>query len=372
MAGSVSVRLKGLKANQGEGQRAHDARTAGQVPNYVDVEKTPNNQVLLGEMSSQVIKDSLFEQSQRIRKTIKKKPRKDANFFLSGVLTFDKSARDLVNQQPPDALAEKFVNDLSAQYGVKAIYLVRHSDESTNHYHFLMENINEQGRAVTNRLNRQALARLQDKAGEVFSEIGLSRGIKKIERLVKGEEYSKTVHRSVRELHNDLPREISVMEGLRDQVRSEIDRFVEMAPPPKPIKVEIVKERHPQGPKIEMVEVIPAADFDRYKKSVEGRVALAESVLAGDMVPGEEYRAANQKLTTARKELEATQKTMEMSRQEIETTRKEVGFLRRLVFWIREHFPSIWDHIPMDDLVKENEATHSHPGGPGGHSPLGL
>ena len=141
-----------------------------------------------------------------------------------------------------------------------------------------------------------------------------------------------------------------------------------MAPPPKPIKVEIVKERHPQGPKIEMVEVIPAADFDRYKKSVEGRVALAESVLAGDMVPGEEYRAANQKLTTARKELEATQKTMEMSRQEIETTRKEVGFLRRLVFWIREHFPSIWDHIPMDDLVKENEATHSHPGGP----PLGL
>ena len=118
-----------------------------------------------------------------------------------------------------------------------------------------------------------------------------------------------------------------------------------------------------------MVEVIPAADFYRYEKSVESRVAIAESVLAGDMVPGEELRGANLKLTTTRKELEVTQKALEVSQQEIETTRKEVGFLRRLVSWIREHFPSIWDHIPMDDLVKENEATHSHPGGPGGIVP---
>ncbi len=372
MAGMVSVRLKGLKATQGEGQRAHDARTAGQVPDYVDVKKTEKNQVLLGEMSPQILKDSLFEQSQRIRKATRKAPRKDANFFLGGILTFDKLARDLVNQQPPDVLAEKFVNEISAHYGVKVIYLVRHSDESTNHYHFLLENINEQGRAVTNQLNKQALARLQDKAGEAFSEIGLSRGIKKIERLAKGEDYSKTVHRSVQELHNDLPKEISVMEGLRDQVRSEIDRFAEMAPPPKPVKVEVVKEHHPHGPKTEMLEVILPTEFDRYKKSVESRVAIAESVLAGDMVPGEELRGANLKLTTTRKELEVTQKALEVSQQEIETTRKEVGFLRRLVSWIREHFPSIWDHIPMDDLVKENEATHSHPGGPGGIVPPGL
>ena len=366
MPGMVSVRIKGLKANQGEGQRAHDARAAGQVPNYVDIEKTEKNQVLTGEMSQQTIKDSLFEQSQRIRKATRKSPRKDANFFLSGVLTFDKSARDLVNQQSPDALAEKFVNDLAAQYGVKVIYLVRHSDESTNHFHFMLENIDKQGKAMTNRLNRQALARLQNKAGEVFSEIGLSRGIKKIERLAKGEPYAKTVHRSVRELHDDLPKEISVMEDLRDQVRSEINRFAEMAPPPKPIRVEIVKERHLHGPKTEMVEVITAVDFGLYEKSVQSRVALAESILVGDMVPREELRAAKQKLSGLKAEQEQTQR-------ELLKTRREVGFLRRIVSWIREHFPSVFDHIPMDDLARENDADQLViKGGPGGIVPPGL
>lgn len=373
MPGMVSVRIKGLKANQGEGQRAHDARTAGQVPNYVDVERTDHNQVLLGEMSPEILKDSMFEQSQRIRKAIRKAPRKDANFFLSGVLTFDKSARELVNQQSPDALAKKFVNELSTQYKVKVIYLVRHSDESTVHYHFLLENINEQGRAVTNRLNKQALARLQDKAGEVFSEIGISRGIKKIERLAKGEDYSKTVHRSVRELHDDLPREISVMKDLRDQVLSEIDRFAETTPPPNPIRVEIIKERHPQGSKTEMVEVIPAADFYRYEKSVQDRVALAESVLAGDMVPGEELRATNQELSSLKAEQEQTRQKFEETQRELLKTRREVGFLRRIVSWIREHFPSVFDHVPMDGLAKENDANQPLiNGGPGGIVPPGL
>lgn len=379
MAGIVSVRIKGLKATQGEGQRAHDARTAGQIPGYVDIERTDQNHLLIGEMSPQNLKDSLFEQSQRIRKATRKAPRKDANFFLSGVLTFDKSAKDLVNQQPPDVLAMKFIEEISSQYDVKPLYLVRHNDESTNHYHFLLENIDGQGKAVTNRLNRQALARLQDKAGEVFSEIGLSRGIRKKERLANGEDYAKTIHRSVKQLHDDLPKEISVMEDLRDQVRSEIDRFAEMAAPPKPIKVEVVKEHHPQGPKTEMMEVIRPTDFDRYKKSVEGRVALAESVLAGDMVPGEEYRTVRQELTglkadqeQTQQELKETQKALEMTKQELGKTKQEAGFLRRLVAWIREHFPSVWDHIPMADLANENEAIPSHPGGPGGIVPPGL
>ena len=230
---------------------------------------------------------------------------------------------------------------------------------------------------MTNRLNRQALARLQDKAGEVFSEIGLSRGIKKIERLAKGEDYAKTVHRSVRELHDDLPGEISVMAGLmaglRDQVKEEIVRFAEMAPPPKPIKVEIVKERHPQGLKIEMVEVIPATDFDRFANSVQGRVALAESVLAGDMVPGGEFRAAKQELRGLKAEQEQTRQNFEETQRELLKTRREVGFLRRIVSWIREHFPNIWDHIPMDDLAKKNEANQPVVnGGPGGIVPPGL
>ena len=161
------------------------------------------------------------------------------------------------------------------------------------------------------------------------------------------------------------------MAGLRDQVKEKIVRFSEMVPPPKPIKVEIVKERHPQGPKTEMVEVIRVIDFERYENSVQGRVALAESVLAGDMVPGGELRAAKQELSALKSEQEQTLQKLEEDQRELVKTRREVGFLRRIVSWIREHFPSIFDHIPMDDLAKKNEANQPViNGGPGGIVPL--
>lgn len=354
----VSVHLIPRKASKGAWQLAHDFRT--QVPDYVDSEKIKENRVLLGEdVTPQSIKDSIFEQSLRIRKATKKSPRKDANFFLSVVISFSAEARDFVNQNPPeslDALAVKYAEDFAARFDVKLLYVVVHVDESTRHYQFLTENINGNGNSLNNQLGKKDLSALQDKAGEIFAEVALSRGIKKKERLANGEDYAKTVHRSVKQLHEDLPREISFMENQRDQARAELLNFLQEAPEP---------ESFLSGGE----EVVKKSELDRFKMAVGTEVAVARCLLAGDMIPGSEHREAIQELNTLKSGLEESKKALEVSHQELETARKEAGFFRQLVSWIREHFPSIWDHIPMDDLVKENEAIPSQPGGPGGIAP---
>lgn len=356
----VNVHLIPRKATQGLGQHAHDFRT--QVPGYVDSEKVKDNRVLFGkDVTPQTIKDSIFEQSLRIRKATKKAPRKDANFFLSAVISFSKEARQMVNENPPeslDTLAVKYAEDFSSKFDVKLLYCGVHVDESTRHYQFFTENINGKGNSLKNQLTKKDLSALQDRAGEIFAEVGLSRGIKKIERIANGEDYSKTVHRSVKQLHEDLPKEISVMETLRDRVREELDNFIQEAPEPKPILV---------GTE----QFVKKSEFDNFRMAIGNQVALAKSVLSGDMVTGSQYRVATQELTATKTDLEEAKKTLEITQSDLKKTKKEVGFLRRVISWIREYFPSVMDHIPMSELAEKKEATQPHQGGgPGGIAPL--
>jgi hypothetical protein len=202
MAGVVSVRVQGVKGVKAGGQVSHDSRK-GQVPGYVDKERSSQNQLLIGSFDSLKVKGQ--EQVQRYRELSHKEMRKDANLFIAGVITFDREAKMQVDSSPPDAQAKRFVESFCKKYKTEPVYLVRHSDESTVHYHFMTENIDKEGKAVTNKLDRGALKSLQDDAGQVFSAVGLTRGTPKVDRIKNGEPTSAYIHRSVKELHEDLP-----------------------------------------------------------------------------------------------------------------------------------------------------------------------
>ena len=373
MPGMVSIRINGLKAGEkfgsGSGQRTHDART-GLVPRYIDETKSSQNRVLLGSMAPETLMESQHEQSARIRVYTKKAPRRDANFFISGVIGFSKEARNGVNNKPPDPLARELVEDFARKRDLKIIYLVRHSDESTTHYHFMTENIDTQGKAVMRTINRKALSELQDRAGEIFERIGLTRGVKKKERLENGEPYSKTIHRSVRQLHDNLPGEIKSLEEKRNQIQEKIAGFSSQAPEPKVIPVEIVKERHLLRTETVKAKVININDFERYKKSVAGRVASAETLLKGDVVPGQEFREVSQELTATkadlaqtRMNLSNTQKELVNTRGELQRAKKEIVVLRRIIDWVQEHFPRILEQFVA---TQEEEDKITPLGAPGG------
>ena len=361
MAGMVSVRVWGTQSAIGE--LGHDARTSKKIPKNVDQTRTHLNRVLIGSMTQEDLVKSKREQGERIRSFTKKAPRRDANYYIPGIITFSKEARNKVNSMPPDGQAMKFVEDVSKKHDVKIIYLVRHSDESTTHYHFMLEYVNSDGRAVGRKLNKKALSGLQDEAGMVFGSIGLTRGVKKTERLARGEDFSKTVHRSVRQLHDDLPGEIASKKSELDQIQEKVAEFTKQAPEPKPILVEIVKERHLLRTETTKARVININDFERYKKSVASRVAVADTILNGDVVPGEEFREVSQDLSMTRADLAQTKIELSNVRQELKATRgelqkakKEIGVLRRIIDWVAEHFPNILNRFVAD---QEKVATPS-------------
>ena len=371
MAGMVSVRVKGLRSPQSHGAFGHDSRT-GYIPKNVDRSRTHLNTVLIGDMTLESLSRSREEQEVRIRNYTKKAPRKDANYYISGIITFSKEARDDVNSRPPDEQAKKFVEDLARSLNLKILYLIRHSDESTNHFHFMLENIDTEGRAIGRKFNKKALSELQDKAGDAFGKIGIKRGIKKKERLENGEPYAKTVHRSVHQLHVDLPKEISELEEKRDdlkhqtqKIQEKIVEFTTLVPEPKAIPVEIVKERHLLKTETIKTKVININDFARYKKSVAGRLAAADTVINGDVVPGEEFRTVSQALTAAKADLAQTRIELSNTRHELGSTRgelqkakKEIGVLSRIIDWIAEHFPEVLKRF-VADQEKEVMATPS-------------
>ncbi|MHB1562642.1 MAG: plasmid recombination protein [Leptospirillum sp.] len=372
MAGIVSVRVWGTQSAIGE--LGHDARTSKKIPKNVDQTRTHLNRVLIGSMTQEDLEKSKREQTERIRSFTKKAPRRDANYYIPGIITFSKEARNQVNSMPPDGQAMKFVEDVSKKNDVKIIYLVRHSDESTTHYHFLLEYVDSDGRAVGRKLNKKALSGLQDEAGMIFGSIGLTRGIKKTERLARGEDFAKTVHRSVRQLHEDLPGEIAIKKSQLDQIQEKVASFSTQVPEPKAVPVEIVKERHLFRIETAKARVINFDDFERYKKSVAGRIAVTDTILSGDVVPGEEFREVSHDLSMTRADLAQTNVDLSNARQELITTRGElqeakekIGVLRVIIDWVQDHFPVVLERFldeQQEDDAKESPSPPS--GGPRG------
>jgi chromosome segregation ATPase len=66
------------------------------------------------------------------------------------------------------------------------------------------------------------MSQMQEIAAAVWSDLGIERGERKSERIARGDDADKIYHRGVKQLHEDLPKEIK---SLQDQVKSlELDR----------------------------------------------------------------------------------------------------------------------------------------------------
>lgn len=234
----VSVRVKPVKS--GTRQLQHDTRERS--PQYVDQSRSVDNVFILGSgVDIERLKALETEQRQAFESSVGRKLRKDGNMFVTGVLTFggegfqDKTSKNLDRL---DARASEFVKDLCDKEGISPVYLVRHADEASPHYHFMTTNVRNDLSAgpahstFSAGLDRTRLSELQDQAGAAFRDLGFDRGIKKVERLKAGEDYSVTVHKSVRHFHSELePRlretqeKIQELERVRDQKALQVERL---------------------------------------------------------------------------------------------------------------------------------------------------
>lgn len=353
----VSFRIKNLKSGEASGAVGHDLRK--KVPSYVDRSKTHKNAILFGGPPD--IPSSIRSQGERVKARTGKKIRKDANLFLCGILTFSRDAREQVNSTPPDAQAKNFAEKFAEENRVRLLYLVRHSDETTTHYHCLWENITSDGESAKNKLSPPILSKWQDIAGQVFSQVGIGRGIPKAERIARGDDASKTIHRSVKRLHEDLPAEIAkeeerLREAAERRISLESD-FLEtiraeaktLPPLPEPEEAEVVTERSLLGgTKTRTVKVFRAKPVLKFFEALAPHLAAAR-ILEREVVPVEDHRSLLAERDGLAERLAATERRVSRLEAALEKARK-------FVEWIKSGFPEIFSrYVSMSQRSHEGE-----------------
>lgn len=226
-ARTLSFRTLILNRDKFLGQRRHDLRI-GKQPGYVVEEKSVNNTLLFiqpgygPDFAKQKLTRAVDSDERQMDLRRKNKTRA-RNLWRMALLTFSEGAQVSLGNIHPDDEAVKVMQDFADRHQVRLLLVVAHRDETAIHYHSLYENISLAGSALC--LNASQLSAEQDISASHFAHLGISRGVLKVKRVADAEPVHKTINRSVRQLHRDLPLEL---EAKKAEVLSAHERLVEL------------------------------------------------------------------------------------------------------------------------------------------------
>ncbi|MBN2873446.1 MAG: plasmid recombination protein [Halothiobacillaceae bacterium] len=300
---AVSIRVAHRGKGKAAGQRRHDTRT-GPQPAYVDASRSSQNSVIVEPMKEAALRDEC--EARRSQRPGLRAMRSDAAIATTGVLTFGHEAQRVLDGLTPDEQDRRIhaAAEAAAEHmGTTLTGLVVHRDESALHAHFQMPAIRRDGHPVSKRLDRQGTSAMQDVAAQAFADLGISRGTPKVERQARGEDASRWVHRSVRELHDDLPAEIAKARAkaeknrrLIEQTQAKIEAGTgDLAKLEK--RLETYQKREKAA--LAMFEQVPEpVTVERVKKREKGALGLGERIET-DRVKAYLPKAFKQALTAA-------------------------------------------------------------------------
>ena len=196
MSMSVSIRLEHREAGRAGGQRNHDLRT-GRIPGYVDRDRTDSNSVLIEPQDEAGLRALIAERRVGKKRALKS----NASLSCNGILTFGREAQEVMSNlsvEEQNRLILKSCEDVAKRLDNTLSGLVVHRDEQAIHAHIQMSSWTLSGKAVSTVIDRELASELQDIAAEAFKGLGISRGVKKEERIKNGE---KPKHKTVKEFH---------------------------------------------------------------------------------------------------------------------------------------------------------------------------
>jgi hypothetical protein len=144
-----------------------------------------------------------------------------------GIVTFGHRAQNVFNRLPEEMQDRAFTElaqEIAAQLKTSLEALVVHLDETATHAHFTMRAYNDDGEPISNATRLGDMSELQDLAAEVMQRYApeIERGNKKKARLEAGANYPDTLHRTVKQLHEDLPHEKAMLEAEIEAMSQEI------------------------------------------------------------------------------------------------------------------------------------------------------
>lgn len=202
----VSFNLKYYKKEQMKILSDHNERLHQNIKNIHDKKLTPLNKYFYydqGDSTQYLPYYSFLEENglkprfdhfyKEYKKILGKKPRKDFNCFLDGVLAFSEDKFNEVYKEDPQAIEDAlttYLERVSKDFGFTPLGWALHLDEGHTdgdgnykinvHAHMSFFNYDFENRKSTLKsLKKKDFKKMQDIAGEIFGPLGFERGISK-------------------------------------------------------------------------------------------------------------------------------------------------------------------------------------------------
>lgn len=208
---AASVRLKSRTNSSYSFQWRHDLRR-GPQPNYVDADRSHLNRIIVeGPRPAEMHR---IAQERRSRRDTRRGMKSNAAIATAGIITFGSEAASMFNglsEDQQDAAFRELAEAVAARLNTSLHALVVHLDETTIHAHFTISSHDHDGHPLSKTTRPAVMSELQDLAAEILGRHcpGIERGHRYGDRLAAGADYADVIHKSVRQLHHELPADLA-------------------------------------------------------------------------------------------------------------------------------------------------------------------
>lgn len=225
MSKAGSVRGEGRTASQAGGDVDHELRE-GAIPQYVDQDRSHLNSIIITPKRGPEL-TAICEDRRKLRDT-KRKMKSNACVSQSILISFGQEIQPAFDALPievQDELYLKLMQKIADEANTDVSGLAAHRDETAPHAHGQLVGYNRDGIPLTKVMNREFRRNMQDWMVEIFKPDlpEIERGVRKSVRLAQGDDASKTIHRSVQELHGSLGPEIEAAKAKLAEVQADLE-----------------------------------------------------------------------------------------------------------------------------------------------------
>lgn len=361
---AASVRIGSNTMSSFSTQRRHDLRI-GPQPGYVDGERSYLNRTLIQYPGPAAMRQ--IARDRRAVRDTKRAVKSNAAIATAGVISFGAEAAQMFEELMPDqqdAALLELAEAVAERLDTSLHGLVVHLDEATLHAHFTLSAYDRAGRPLSKSTRPAVMSELQDLTAEVMARHcpGIERGHRYGDRLEAGADFADVVHRSVRELHRDLPRDleaararIAAAEKAQSEASARVDemqaRVAKLEARSKSLtekewkRLATYSKRHQNrqneldAAKAEVEAANAAAERIRAEADRMAELARADAKAATEDAEAarDEAEAMRVQADDQRREIAADRATLDLDRAELDAERSIVAALReRLTRMIRK------------------------------------
>lgn len=356
MPNYICIRTEVMETGEAKAELSHDLRlrvpghlatepntwiqfydTCNNVSRRITSEQARSDIESSRELLYQYIEDRAQEEIARNKEFKRHRGGKELkNTFVRGLITFSPDGLVGVNQNVLDAAALNTLQKICEKLNVHPVYIAKHHDESTIHYHYIIDACDKDtGKSRACNLDDETCSALQDIGGECFKHLGFVRGEKKSVTGAK--------HRKLKEMHikerEELKEQINALHSCVEAAQTELEGLhnerdmLDMQLTKKNVEL-AEKEKKKKALEEEKVNIekVIAALKDRLRRGRKSQEELNELTAREraeynkwvSMTRKEikEYKATLEERNKLDKELAATQQKLKSATQQYERTSK--------------------------------------------------